>query len=111
HPDLFGVAASLSGYFRPAEDRAAVARILGSAPRRWERNAPFDEIGARPGARRLAIFLDAGAADFDRGPTEAFGKRLTALSIDHILRVTPGGHTWQHWRAVLPGALAFVASR
>ncbi|HEY7984009.1 MAG TPA: alpha/beta hydrolase-fold protein [Ktedonobacterales bacterium] len=112
HPDVFGAAVSLSGFFRA--DRNVV---FGGGPASVAyrvANSPADYLQTAAGqgaARRLRFILGVGTSDgvYYTGTT-AFARQLTLLGVDVRYMQAPGGHSWKLWGQQLGEALRQLAS-
>ena len=110
HPELFGVLASFSGYFRAREDPRAIRSILDGDARAWKANSPADRLASLPPGLRPHVYLGDGVSDPMLASNEAFARQLEQLGIDHQMRVTPGRHSWSYWRRHLSAALTWVGA-
>ena len=92
HPDLFGVAISLSGYFR--------AEGLAFGPDRAyvRANSPVSIVRDQPAARTVRFILVAGESDppYLRN-ADAFAAELDRWGVPHTLVRLPGGHEGSVW--------------
>ncbi len=112
HPDRYAAAASLSGYFIPAQDPGS-ARLYAGSRTALRANSPmWWATHNRPVAPPLYLF----AARQDRFATAQLTK-FSALVKRHdpLLPVTvdwlaTGGHNWAVWRVGLPRALEFLST-
>jgi enterochelin esterase-like enzyme len=108
HPALFGTVESWSGYFRAPRDGS-----LAHATRA-ERLAhdPLTLVSAEAAGLRAAhvrFFLSAGRRERRTlSAARAFALELSGLGLEHVLRVTGGGHHGRAWRAVLPVGLRYA---
>ncbi|HEV2237453.1 MAG TPA: alpha/beta hydrolase-fold protein, partial [Ktedonobacterales bacterium] len=107
HPDIFGAAVSLSGFFR-ADRNPVFGDGPASVPYRIL-NSPADYVQTAAGqsaARRLRFILGAGTADgvYYTGTT-AFARQLTVLGVEAHYMESPGGHSWKLWEQQLADAL------
>jgi enterochelin esterase-like enzyme len=113
HPDVFGAAVCLSGFFRT--DRNPVfGGGQASVPYRML-NSPADYVRTAAGqnaARRLRFILGAGTADgaYYYAGTTAFARQLTVLGVDAHYMESPGGHSWAVWGLQLADALRQLES-
>jgi enterochelin esterase-like enzyme len=103
HPDLFGWAASYSGYFTARRD------IFGAET---SANSPALTVRQLAAGVRMPLYIGIGSVDreFLRDTTsfEAELRQLgwTALSTDLV----PGGHGWQAWRLEMVHSLEWLGS-
>ncbi len=127
HPDLFAACASLSGSARTDETFAAIPderydQIFApvfSGPAKgndrltltWKRNSPINLARSAPEGdlRRVRWLIDCGDDDALSAGNAMLHIALTERKIPHEYRVRDGGHTWDYWRASLPGTLKFLS--
>jgi enterochelin esterase-like enzyme len=112
HPDVFGAAVCLSGFFR-ADRNAVFGAGPASVPYRIA-NSPADYLRTAAGqsaAHRLRFVLGAGTSDglYYTGTT-AFARQLTALGVEVHYMESPGGHSWLLWEQQLAEALRQLES-
>jgi enterochelin esterase-like enzyme len=112
HPDVFGAAVCLSGFFR-ADRNAVFGDGPASVPYRIA-NSPADYLRTAAGlsaARRLHFILGAGTSDgaYYTGTT-AFARQLTALGVEAQYMESPGGHSWLLWEQQFAEALRQLES-
>lgn len=126
-PDLFGAAMSFSGALTPPiarQDTARLARTAGNYDgafgdpidrRRYNDGTVFARLRAmrdRPGPK-AAMFLSIG--DRDRGgllqSLTRFHVELGRAGYETTLRIAPGAHDWETWRAQFAEALAWLGPR
>jgi enterochelin esterase-like enzyme len=103
HPDLFGWAASYSGYFTARRD------IFGEqAPA----NSPAETVRQLNAARRMPLFIGIGSQDTeflaDNRRFEAELRRLGWAPLDTDL--VPGGHGWLAWRLEMVHSLEWLGT-
>jgi enterochelin esterase-like enzyme len=116
----YGYAASMSGYFVPANNKLAnpVRSVspfgTGSASATLRtQNTPVDEIRAVAAGARLPLFwLGAGQSDnADVANAEYFAQELQLHEANVPLDFTPGGgHTMGTWHAEIPPMLAWMTA-
>jgi pimeloyl-ACP methyl ester carboxylesterase len=109
-PDLYGAAASLSGYARPDIGPPSPHNLLHGDPVLTELNTPLWEE-AHWGCQPLAILAAASHQD---GPSLRDTEKLIA-GARPPLRITPlildrGGHTINLWRALEPVMFSWLSS-
>jgi len=101
HPDVFGAAASHSGYFRLKPDMT-VESVLGkpeTATRIAADNSPLDHLDhALPQIKGMTLYLDCGISDEDLASNRELDRRLTELGVPHIYHEYPGNHGWGYWK-------------
>ena len=96
HPDVFGIAISLSGYF------SAEGPVFGSNAAYRLANSPSELLRVPGPARGVRYLLAAGAQDARyRRASESFAGELDRLSVRHELFLLPGGHDGGVWTAGL----------
>ncbi|BEL08458.1 alpha/beta hydrolase-fold protein [Actinoplanes sichuanensis] len=110
HPDRFGAAASLAGYFRPLIDRSTGDLYQGDLDLR-RANDPRLMIGqSRP--QPLDLFLTAGADDRSaQRDLTAFAPMVRAPDTALVIADRPGGHNFTTWRAILPDLFDWLDER
>ena len=109
-PDLFGSAASLSGYARP-DIGTSVKNPLHADPLLTDENTPLWEE-AHWGCQQLSIFAAASRQD---GPSLRDTEQLIAGGKPPFLQITPlivdrGGHTANLWLAELPVMFGWISA-
>ncbi|HEX8423273.1 MAG TPA: alpha/beta hydrolase family protein, partial [Pyrinomonadaceae bacterium] len=126
HPQLFALAASLSGAFAaPSWDandpqllafvKPSVARTYGAmdSPTRAA-NDLFKLYAALPPERFPTlpfIYFDCGTEDFLINSNRALSELLLKRKIPHEYRQLPGAHTWPYWDAQVQEVLKLAARR
>jgi enterochelin esterase-like enzyme len=92
HPDLFGAAISLSGYFN------AEGLAFGGSQTLIHANSPTSTVQEQPAARSVRFLLVAGESDrpYLRS-AEAFASELDRFGVPHQLFRVPGGHESLVW--------------
>ncbi len=96
HPEVFGIAISLSGYF------TAQGPVFGANPAYQHANSPSDLLRAPGPARGVEYLLAAGEQDLRyRHTSETFARELDRVGVRHQLFVLPGGHDGGVWTAGL----------
>jgi enterochelin esterase-like enzyme len=121
HPNLFGYAGSLSGYFSPVESQVPLHGKVGGAPvddndfarskKLMTLNSPDEYITRVPVTVSVPqFFLAAGAADAgDVQAAETFKQELLLRDADVPLAIIPGGgHQATVWRAALTPMLDWM---
>jgi S-formylglutathione hydrolase FrmB len=111
HPDRYAAAASLSGYFQPAQD-PHTARLYARSKTALRRNSPDWWVAHDPVAPPLYVF--ASRQDPFALKQEQIFQRLAKLHAP-LLPVTfdvlpTGGHNWNVWKIGLPRALEFLST-
>jgi len=126
HPQMFGLAASLSGAFgAPSWDakdpallaflKPSIARTYGAldSPTRRE-NDLFKLFADLPAERFPAlpfIYFDCGTEDFLINSNRALSELLLRRKIPHEYRQLPGAHSWSYWDAQAQEVLKLAARR
>jgi enterochelin esterase-like enzyme len=121
HPNLFGYAGSLSGYFSPVESQVPANGKPGGKPidvfefahnkRLLALNSPDEYVTRVPVTVSVPLFfLAAGAADHgDVQAAETFRQELVLRDADVPLDIIPGGgHQASVWRAALTPMLDWM---
>jgi enterochelin esterase-like enzyme len=96
HPDIFGMAISLSGYFK------AEGLAFGDDRAYMRANSPASIVRDQPASRTVRLILVAGTSDgqYLRN-TEAFAAELDRWAMPHALVRLPGGHESSVWTSGL----------
>jgi enterochelin esterase-like enzyme len=103
HPDLFGVAISLSGYF------SARGPVFGSNPAYLRSNSPSQLLLAPGPARAVDYLLAVGEEDpHYRREAQVFAAELDRLGVRHQLFLLSGGHGGEVWTTGLVTSLEQV---
>ncbi|MEP3837822.1 MAG: alpha/beta hydrolase family protein [Algibacter sp.] len=101
HPDVFGVAASMSGGvdIRPFPLRWDIADRLGvyaQNPEIWEENTVINLVHLLNG-KNLKFLFDCGVDDFFYDANVRLHNKLVERNIPHDYIERPGGHTNKYW--------------
>jgi len=116
HPEMFALAASMSGAFTaaswtekdlkdPGVMRDSVLQTFGppGSPTRaandvirLAREVPANQISTLP-----FLYIDCGTEDFLFNDSREFASLLVGLKIPHEYRQLPGTHSWPYWDAEL----------
>lgn len=100
HPDVFGAAISLSGYF------SAQGAVFGGDQAYMDANSPAYLIQHRAAARGVQYVLVAGRDDPRyRAAAQAFDAQLSKFGVAHQLLLLPGGHEGFVWTNGLAAGL------
>jgi S-formylglutathione hydrolase FrmB len=126
HPQMFTLAASLSGAFGAASweandpgllafVRPSIARTYGAmdSPARRE-NDLFKLFSDLPPERFPAlpfIYFDCGTEDFLINSNRALSELLLKRKIPHEYRQMPGAHSWPYWDAQVQEVLKLAARK
>ncbi len=112
HPDRYAAAASLSGYFQPAQD-PGTTRLYAGSKTALRRNSPdWWVTHAAPTAPPLYVFA-SGQDPFAIAQEKTFRHlvKLHAPLLPVTFDVIPtGGHNFNVWRIGLPKALEFLSN-
>jgi putative tributyrin esterase len=125
HPEMFGLAASMSGAFGAASWTAKELKDLGTirdsliqtfgpddSPTR-KSNDVFQlarEVSAKKITPLPYFYIDCGTEDFLFSNNRDFVNLLVELKIPHEYRQLPGTHAWTYWDAQLQEILRLAAT-
>lgn len=108
HPDRFGSAVSLDGYFAPAIDNTTgdLFKRDAAAQRSY---TPLQTVrDQRPSA--LRFYLVVGDAEAKaKNQARTFAAAVRQPDTVNVVDV-PGGHNWDTWNRALPDALTWLAA-
>lgn len=103
HPDVFGSAISLGGYY------TAEGSVWGNNAAYIRANSPQDTLPANRQAWNLHIFLGAATKDQPYyADTMRFAQVLQHLHISYHLDIEAGYHSWRVWQAQFYRALLWL---
>jgi enterochelin esterase-like enzyme len=108
HPDEFGTACSMSGYFRAGDFKPIAQHVMPGRRDLWRANSPQDTIGKLNDRRRVHVYLDCGAEDGYLPENEAFAARLKELGVEHGFQVSRGGHSFKFWGRQLRNCILYA---
>lgn len=109
HPDLYGSAVSVSGYFRALLDGTTGALYGGSARLR-DLNSPLWRLQHLP-APPIAALVTGSRQERTYPQTAAFLRLVRPpMQVSSIIAPT-GGHNTRAWRAVLPQVIDWLGQR
>ena len=122
HPELFALAASLSGAFSAAtwelKDFGAISNSLRQAfgPANSETRAANDvpKLTREAKAKNTTLpflYVDCGTEDHLFGDNREFVSLLVELEIPHEYRQLPGSHSWTYWDSQVQEVLRIAAKR
>jgi S-formylglutathione hydrolase FrmB len=122
HPELFALAASLSGAFSAAtwdlKDPGAISNSLSQAfgPLNSETRAANDvpKLAREAKAKNTTLpyfYVDCGTEDHLFGDNREFITLLVELRIPHEYRQLPGGHSWTYWDSQVQEVLRIASKR
>ena len=111
HPGAFGTLESWSGYFKAPRD-GSLANATPSERAAHDPRALLPAAASELRAGGVRFFLSSGRHEpRTLLATRAFARQLSDLGLEHVLRVTAGGHHGRTWRAVLPAGLLYAFAR
>jgi len=126
HPEMFAMAASMSGAFSaaswtekelkdPGAIRDSVLHTFGPAgsPTRSANDVPklAREVAAQKIAPLPYFYLDCGTEDFLFSDNRELASLLVELKIPHEYRQLPGTHAWSYWDAQVQEILKLAAQK
>ncbi|BFV56086.1 alpha/beta hydrolase-fold protein [Kitasatospora sp. CMC57] len=109
HPEVFPAGASVSGYYKAAEDVSTGDLFKGSEQRRNEADLMW-RLKSLPGPP-VAVMLAGsreGDGDYQR-ETDAFEAAVRPPMTVATASVPTGGHNFQTWSRLLPPVLEFLS--
>ncbi|AUG80951.1 esterase [Kitasatospora sp. MMS16-BH015] len=109
HPDAFGTAVSISGYYKAAEDATTGDLFKGSQQRRSDADLMW-RLKNLP-APKVAVMLsgsDEGDGNY-KHDTDLFEAAIQAPMTVSTAEVPTGGHNFQTWTRLLPPSLEFLS--
>ena len=111
HPELYGGAASLDGYFTAIQDRYTGNLYGGSRLLRLH-NSPLAQWRTRPPAPGRSLLLLAGQQDDSLADTMRFAAAVRASRTARVLVAVQAGagHNFSSWRTMLPTVFAWAWS-
>jgi S-formylglutathione hydrolase FrmB len=102
-PDVYGVVGAHSPALRPDDGTLA---FLGRGAE-FSGKDPLSLARTLPANSRLRIRIDTGQDDPWVARATLLHNTLTERGIAHAWQVTPGGHNWDYWHALLEEYLRF----
>jgi S-formylglutathione hydrolase FrmB len=122
HPEMFALAASLSGAFSAAtwdsKDPGAISNSLRQAfgPANSETRAANDvpKLAREAKAKNTTLpflYVDCGTEDHLFAENREFISLLVELKIPHEYRQLPGGHSWTYWDSQVQEVLRIASKR
>jgi S-formylglutathione hydrolase FrmB len=126
HPEMFAMAASMSGAFGaaswtekehkdPGVIRDSVLQTFGPAgsPTRAANDVPklVREISAKKIAPLPYFYFDCGTEDFLFSDNRELASLFVELKIPHEYRQLPGTHAWSYWDAQVQEILKLAAQK
>lgn len=117
HPDVFGSAASFSGYFQAGLRSVATVnawRPFGNDQALITSHSPTALLPALPATTRQQLFfvVSSDPTELVYGPQfDGFAAGLKQNGYHYLLLPTRLGHGWPGVRAILPSALEAIAGR
>lgn len=111
HPDMFALAASMSGALEaaswtdkeikdPGEIRDSLLQTFGPAESPTRKSNDLYKLARAMSASKTQLpylYLDCGTEDFLFSNSRDFAKLLVELKIPHEYRQLPGRHEWPYW--------------
>ncbi|HEX8457676.1 MAG TPA: alpha/beta hydrolase family protein [Pyrinomonadaceae bacterium] len=126
HPQVFALAASMSGAFGaaswdtgdanlPAFLKPSIARVYGAMDTPTRRDNDlfklFSDISPERYAALPFIYFDCGTEDFLIQFNRALSELLLRRKIPHEYRQLPGAHSWPYWDTQVQEVLKLAARR
>ncbi len=121
HPDVFAIAASMSGaldtmratsVFAPEAAQPELAARLGPANGPTRRDNDVYQLAATVPVTALPyLYLDCGASDPWIGINREFAQLLAARGIAHEFHEAPGDHDFHYWDRQIEVVLTLAAKR
>ncbi len=121
HPDLFGVAGSMSGVMNidtrmwevPESFRALRAENQKEMLGQIEYDFPYSTFTAvglidQIKANGIPLIIDCGTEDFLISTNRQLHQLLLSNKTPHEYTERPGAHTWEYWTDALPVHLHFI---
>ena len=119
HPDVFGMAGSMSGALNPdmmgwklppdatSNIRKAFASIIG--PIEFVDYSKYSVISMADRIKKNStkLIIDCGVDDFLIEPNRELHRRLVFNQTPHVYTERPGGHSWDYWQNSLPYHVLF----
>lgn len=114
HPDMFALAASMSGAFQapsltekelkdPGEIRDSILQTFGPADSPTRKANDLNKLARAVSNSQIPslpfLYLDCGTEDFLFSNSRDFANLLVELKIPHEYRQLPGNHSWPYWDA------------
>jgi S-formylglutathione hydrolase FrmB len=110
HPEAFSAAASLSGYYKAAEDSTTGDLFGGSQQLRNENNLMW-RLANLPHPKVSLLVTSSLKGEPDYPATVAFAKAATAPTEAATLFLPEGGHNFGTWNQETPAALLWISAR
>ena len=121
HPDVFALAASMSGaldtmransVFAPEAAQPDLASLLGPADGPTRRDNDVYHLAATAPVTALPyLYVDCGTSDPWIGINREFAQLLAARGIAHEFHEPPGGHDFRYWDRQIEVMLTLAARR
>ena len=103
HPDIFGSAISLGGYYH------AEGTIWGNNTTYMKQNSPADLLPHDPQAWKLHFYLGAATTDQPYyNYTRQFIQVLSTLHMSYKQDIQEGRHSWRVWQVQMYNALLWL---
>jgi S-formylglutathione hydrolase FrmB len=103
HPELFRLAASMSGAFDSASrtDDNSIMEVFGNSDSSARRQNDIERLARAVNTDKIAtlpyFYFDCGLDDPWLGANNHFADVLSELKIPYEYRRVPGGHVWPYW--------------
>jgi putative tributyrin esterase len=126
HPEMFAMAASMSGAFGAASwtekelkdqgvIRDSVLQTFGSPESPTRATNDIAKLAREAAAKKITpipyLYLDCGTEDFLFSESRELARLLVELKIPHEYRQLPGSHSWTYWDAQVQEILKLAAKR
>jgi putative tributyrin esterase len=124
HPEMFALAASMSGAFTaaswtekdlkdPGVLRDSVLQTFGPAGSPTRAANDVLKLAREVSSKQISslpfFYIDSGTEDFLYNDSREFASLLAQLKIPHEYRQLPGTHSWPYWDAQLQEILKIAA--
>ncbi len=125
HPEMFALAASMSGAFGaaswtdkelgPGGMRDSLLQIFGPADSPTRAANDLFKLVREVSAKKIAplpyFYFDCGTEDFLFSSNRELASLLVELKVPHQYRQLPGTHNWQYWDAQVQEVLKIAAQK
>ncbi|MFC1410669.1 alpha/beta hydrolase [Streptacidiphilus sp. N1-12] len=110
HPESFHVAASLSGYYKSAED-STTGDLFGGSQRLRQENDLMWRLKHLPHPPVSLLVASSLKGEPDYAATMAFAAAATSPTESSTLILPEGGHNFGTWNRETPSALRWMSAR
>lgn len=110
HPDMFSAAVSLSGYARPAHDRAT-GELFGGRTVLADANTPLWRAQHLPAPSISVLVMTSRLDTLPHRDARAFAAVARDPTRLETIVFPRGGHNFQLWRAIEPYAFSWLSHR